>query len=440
MIRIPRFSPSFSLSELRAALGWLRAGQDEGAVGRFEQSFAEYIGAKHGVMVASARMAAHLILKGWGLQPGDEVLLPGLTYFSIPSIMIAMGVTPVFVDIDPDTYLMDPRDLERKITPRSKVVVPTHLYGFPCPMDPILKLAWATNLKVLEDCAQATGARYHGKRLGSFGDATYYTFGLTKNITTLRGGMITTDDDGLAAFLRQTLAPHTTLALEPLLKEVAIGSAMMVATDPRIYPWTLHQAITLSQKLTGQDLIHERFGEPEVLYTEIPGSFATSKPRGLQGVVGSTQLTRIDMLNGMRASHGRYLLEHLSHAPGIKVPKLVDGAEPIFMSFPLQVPNRAEVAQRLLDQGVDTSIGYMSSCGSLPIFAGKVRGNCPHADRVAREILHIPVHPNLNRDSLTWLAEAVRRAVKPTSSPRTAAESGADSAPATPAAAGIGAV
>lgn len=413
MIRIPRFSPSFSLHELRASLGWLSTGQDDGTVATFERAFADYIGARHGIMVASARMAAWLILKGWGLKPGDEVLLPGLTYFSIPSILIAFGVTPVFVDIDPDTYLMDPADLERKITDRSRAVVPTHLYGFPCPMDPILKIAWSHNLKVLEDCAQATGARYHGKRLGSFGDATYYTFGLTKNITTLRGGMITTDDDALASFLRETLASHTALPLEPLLKEVAIGTAMMVATDPRIYPWTLHQAIVLSQKLTGKDLIHERFGEPEVLYTEIPSSFAKSKARGLQGVVGTTQLSRIDVLNGMRASHGRYLLEHLSHAPGVKVPKMVEGAEPIFMSFPLQLPNRAEVTERLLALGIDTSIGYMSSCGSLPIFAGKVRGECPNADRVAREILHIPVHPNLNRESLGWLAEAVRRAVKP---------------------------
>lgn len=413
MTRIPRFSPSFSLHELRAALGSLRHPEDHAPVEAFEREFAAYIGVKHAVMVASARMAAHLILKGWNLQPGDEVLLPGLTYFSIPSIMLPMGVKPVFVDIDPDTYLMDPKDLEKKISPRSRVVVPTHLYGFPCPMDAILKIAWTHNLKVLEDCAQATGARYHGKRLGSFGDATYYTFGLTKNITSLKGGMITTDDDGLAAFLRGEVRDHVHSALKPLLKEVAIGTAMMVATDPRVYPVTLHPAIALAQKLTGKDPIHERFGEPEVLYSEIPSSFRVNKPRGIQGAVGRMQLTRIDTLNAMRAAHGRFLLEHLSHAPGIRVPKFATGAEPIFMSFPIQVRDREGVAKRLFEQGIDTSVGYMSNCAELGIFEGKVGGECPQAARVAREILHIPVHPNLTRAGLIHLAEAVRRAVQP---------------------------
>lgn len=413
MTKIPRFSPSFSRHELRAALGTLRQPEDVSLVTTFERAFAEYIGVKHAVTVGSARMGASFLLQGWGLQPGDEVMLPALTYFSIPSIMLAMGLKPVFVDIDRDTYLMDPKDLERKLSKRSRVIVPTHLYGFPCDLDPILKFAWSHGLKVLEDCAQATGARYHGKRLGSFGDATYYTFGLTKNITTLRGGMVTTDDEGLAAFLRNSLLDQTRLPLQPLLKEVVIGTAMMLATDPRVYPLTLHPAIELSQRLTGKDFIHDTFGEPEVLYTSMPAAFKSSGARGIQGAVGLTQLSRIDMLNGMRAAHGRTLLEHLSHVRGLRVPRIVEGGEPIFMSFPLQVANRREVAQKLLARGVDTSIGYMSDCSTLPIFAGKVAGVCPNAGKVAAEILHIPVHPNLDKPGLAHIAESVRRAIKP---------------------------
>ncbi len=407
--RVPRFSPSFSPLELGAALKALADGGDT-KVREFETAFARYIGVKHAIMMGSARMAAYLVLKGWGLQPGDEVLLPGFTYFSIPSIMIALGVKPVFVDIDRETYLMDPEDLERKITSRSRVVVPTHLYGFPCDMDRILKIAWASGLKVLEDCAQATGARYQGKRTGSFGDAAYYTFGLTKNITTLKGGMVTTDDDHLAHFLREQMSHREAVPLKPLLKEIGVGAAMMVATDPRVYPFTLHPVLRRAARWTGRDVLHGMFEEPAVLYEAEPPGFQRSAARPVQAAVGLVQLGRIDRLNGQRAAHGRFLVEHLSHARGLTVPRFVPGAEPIFMSFPVQVDDPPGVAARLLDWGVDTTRGYMSDCSTLEIFRGKVSGECPNAGHVSRHILHIPVHPNLRERDRRHIVEAVRRA------------------------------
>lgn len=412
MTRIPRFSPTFSGREALAALSALRTSDEHTQVTQFERAFAEYIGVRHALMVGSARMATYLIMKGWDLKPGDEVLVPGLTYFAIPSILITMGLVPVFVDIDPSTWLMDPNDLERKRTQRTRAILPTHLYGLCCDMDPILKFAWTHGLRVLEDCAQATGARYHGKRLGSFGDATYYTFGLTKNITTLRGGLITTDDDALAQAVRAELEQVSPSELPPLLKEVLVGTAMWVATDPRVYPVSLHPLMQALWRVTGRDVIHEAFGEPEVLFASIPKSFSTSGPRGIQAAVGLTQLQRIDQLNSQRAAHGRFLLEHLSHAKGLSVPRIIPGAEPIFMSFPIQVANREAVARSLFQQGVDTSVGYMSCCATLPIYQGRARGTCPQAEHVVRETLHIPVHPNLTRAGLTHVVEAVRRAVR----------------------------
>lgn len=412
MTRVPRFSPTFSGKEALAALSALRVSDEAAVVSQFERAFADYIGVKHALMAGSARMATYLIMKGWDFKPGDEILVPGLTYFAIPSILIAMGLVPVFVDIDPQTWLLDPQDLERKRTERTRAVLPTHLYGLCCDLDPILKFAWTHGLKVLEDCAQATGARYHGKRLGSFGDATYYTFGLTKNITTLRGGLITTDDDRLAETIRGELSQVTPATLSPLLKEVLVGTAMWVGTDPRVYPLTLRPLMKALWRTTGRDVIHEAFAEPEALFPGIPKSFASSGPRAIQASVGLTQLGRIDGLNSQRAAHGRFLLEHLSHARGLRVPRLVEGAEPIFMSFPIQVTGREVVAKRLFEQGVDTSIGYMSCCAALPMYEGRARGACPNAERVVAETLHIPVHPNLTRKDLTQVVEAVRRAVK----------------------------
>ncbi len=411
MVRIPRFSPSFSPIELRAALRASLHPDDNQDVSRFEASFAAYIGVRHAIMVGSARMGAYLVLKGWGLEPGDEVLLPALTYFSIPAVMNALGVKPVFVDVDRDTYLMDPKDLEEKYGPRCKAVIPTHLYGFPCALDPILKFAWEKGLKVLEDCAQATGARYHGKRVGSFGDAAYYTFGLTKNITTLKGGMITTDDDELAESIRREIAHDSPIGFREVVKEIATGAAMMVATHPIIYPLTLHPAIALSSKLTGKDVVHQAFEEDAVIYDAEPPWFHSCRPRGPQGAVGLVQLERIDELNGRRAAHGHFLMEHLRHVSSLRIPSFVDGAEPIYMSFPIQVDDPVDIGRALLRRGVDTSRGYMRDCSSSPLFSGRSRGVCPRAQEVERTILHIPVHPNLSRRALEHIVESLRRAL-----------------------------
>jgi len=278
-------------------------------------------------------------------------------------------------------------------------------------MDPILKPAWSAGIKVLEDCAQATGAGYHGKPLGSFGDATYYTFGLTKNITTLRGGMVTTNDDSLADYVRSEIRTQVPLPLKPIVKEILVGTAMMTVTDPRVYPFTLYPVVRLMNQVAGRDVLHEMFEEEAVLYDREPAWFKTSGARGAQAAVGLVQLKRIDRLNGMRAAHGQFLLEHLSHATGIRVPRLVEGAEPIFMSFPIQVENRDRVAKALMARGVDTTSGFMRDCSTLPLFEGKVEGACPVAKRVEEHILHIPVHPNLDRRALEHLVESVRRAV-----------------------------
>lgn len=410
---IPRFSPTFSPVELGAVVR-SALGRPPGTVADFEAAFTRYVGASHGVMVPSARVGLYLLLEAWGLEPGDEVLLPSLTYFAIPSVVLALGLTPVFVDVGRDTYVMDPQDLAAKIGPRSKVVIPTHLYGLPCDMDAIMRIARERGLKVVEDVAQATGARFGGRPLGSFGDAAYYTFGLTKNITTLKGAMVSTGDRELAERVRARVAAMSSVATRPLLKEAAVGTAMMLVTRPWIFPFSLYPLIR-AQGLAGRDVLEEAFGEPEVLYDEIPSWFFSSAPGDLQAAVGLKQLERIEGLNSLRASHGRWLLEHLAHATGFRLPKIVPRGEPIFMSFPIQVADPEAVKARLLQEGVDSARGYMRDTSTHALYRGRGRGEgtCPNASAIEREILHIPVHPNLSKGDLSHLAEAVRRATGP---------------------------
>ena len=407
--KIPRFSPSFSLAEAGIVARYLsRRGEDRPVVERFEQEFAHYIGVNHAVMVPSARYGFYLILKGWGLKEGDEVILPALTYFAIPALAKTAGIKPVFADIGLHSHVLDPASFEAAITPKTKAVVPTHLFGTPCDMDAIRSIAKKHNIKVIEDCAQSTGARYKGARVGSLGDAAYYTFGLTKNITTLSGAMITSNDDALIESLRATMLQATPASRKKAAQEAVTGTAMMFATHPLIYPWTLHPMIRLGNML-GKDPIHERFGESEKLYPELPSAYQESSPRAVQAAVGRKQLERIEQLNGARSANGRFLDESLGHIQGLGVPVYPEGAEPIYMSFVVHHPDREGLACELRKRGVDTTIGYMSNCADSALFPEEAR-SCPNAERAFDELLHIPVHPNLSLADRDHMVESVRQA------------------------------
>ena len=407
--KIPRFSPSFSTEEFFVALRYLsRSGEDAPVVQKFEEEFAGYIGTSHAIMVPSARYGFYLLLKSWDLEPEDRVILPALTYFAIPALALVAGLRPVFADTGATSHVLDPESFEKAITPKTRVVVPTHLFGTPCDMDAIREIARAHDIRVVEDCAQSTGARYKGERVGSLGDASYYTFGLTKNITTLSGAMITTDDSGVAARIRETTDGLEPGSLWSAAKEAVTGMAMAVATHPWIYPFSLHPMIRLGNAL-GKDPIHERFGEFPRRYDSLPEHYQQAGPRAVQAAVGRVQLKRIEALNGARAANGRFLDEHLQDIPGLVQPSYPQGSEPIYMSYVVHHNDREGLEIALRKRGVDTTVGYMSNCANLDIFPEFVT-SCPNAEAAMTNLLHIPVHPNLSASDRKHLVEATRGA------------------------------
>jgi dTDP-4-amino-4,6-dideoxygalactose transaminase len=408
--RIPRFSPSFSPGEAVLSLRYLlQDGPNDEVVHRFEQEFASYIGARHAVMVPSARYGFYLLLQSLGIGPGDEVIVPGLTYFAIPAMVPLTGARPVFADIGLSSHVLDPEAFRAAITPQTKAVVPTHLFGTPCDMDAINAIAREHGIKVIEDCAQSTGASYKSRRVGSLGDAAYYTFGLTKNITTLSGAMVTTDDEAVASSVRAAIDQSDYGDKSKLAKEVLTGLAMFVATHPKVYWATVHPAIVLGNRL-GEDPIHDRFGEAERTYDTVPQKYLDhGKALAVQAAVGMRQLSRIEQLNGSRVRNGRALDLSLAHVPGLTVPSYPEGSEPIYMSFVVHHRSRDQLMAALRDRGVDTTIGYMSSLGNHELFS-EYAASCPNAERAFHELLHIPVHPNLREKDVRHITEAVRAA------------------------------
>ncbi len=201
---IPMSAPDITEEDVQAVAEVVRSGRL--ALGpkteEFERLIAEYVGVKHAVAVSSGTAALHLIVKALGIGPGDEVLVPSFTFVASVNVILYEGATPVFVDIEPDTYNLDPEDLKRKITRRTKAVMVVDVFGHPAEWDEILKIAEEHNLKVIDDSCEALGAEYKGKKLGQFGDASAFAFYPNKQMTTGEGGVIGTDNPEIARICR----------------------------------------------------------------------------------------------------------------------------------------------------------------------------------------------------------------------------------------------
>ena len=202
--QVPFFRPDVGEEEIKAVgdairSGWLTVGPQTQA---FEQAFAAAIGARHALAVSSCTAALHLALDALALEPGDEVITSTLTFTATGASIVHAGARPVLVDCDPETLNLDPDDVRRKLTSRTRVLLPVHFAGHPAPMDALLEIARQHRLTVIEDAAHALPASYRGQRIGTIGDLTAFSFYATKNLTTGEGGMFTTADGTLAERLR----------------------------------------------------------------------------------------------------------------------------------------------------------------------------------------------------------------------------------------------
>lgn len=198
--------PFIGEEEIQAVLEVLQSGTLSlgPKLAQFKDDFAKYTGTKHAIAVNSGTSGLHLIVKALGIKAGDEVITTPFSFVASANCILFEGATPVFVDIDEVTYNIDPKKIEAAITPRTKAIIPVHVFGQPCDMDAIMAIAKKHNLKVIEDSCEAIGATYKGKKAGTFGDAAVFAFYPNKQITTGEGGMIVTDNDEIAAHAKSS--------------------------------------------------------------------------------------------------------------------------------------------------------------------------------------------------------------------------------------------
>lgn len=406
---IPSFKPSITYGELNAVLArtlFSRNDAAEGA-GGFLRAFGDYLPAKHVLPFPAARWALYAVLSSLGFKEGDEVLVPAFTYFAVPAAVVRAGLKPVFVDIEPGSLAIDTEQAEKHVTSRTRAIIPTHLNGFACDIEAVASLARQHGLRIIEDCAQSPGASFKGKKLGTFGDAAYFTFGITKSFTTVCGSVAVVNDDGIArnaAHISSSIMPRSA----PSLAAAILKAYCMKWATSFLFPAVL--ASEQVSRLAGIDVIDRLFREGEATLADIPrrGSLSAA-----QGALGISRLHALDRNNEARMRNGMLLYRMLRTVKDIRVPGLQNAAVNTFSGCPVFVERREEVRRSLLGAGIGTSAGYMRDCSSLETFRDP-GGRCPNAARAEATILHLPSYPELTEKDIVYMCETLEVAVRMT--------------------------
>jgi dTDP-4-amino-4,6-dideoxygalactose transaminase len=333
--------------------GWFIGGAE---VDDFEADYAQYCGAAHAVGLANGLDALHLALMAMEVGPGDQVIVPSNTYIATWLAVSQCGATPVPVEPDPRTFNIDPARIEAAITPRTKVILPVHLYGQPCDMDPILAIARKHGLRVLEDGAQAHGARYKGVRLGAHGDAVAWSFYPGKNLGAMGdGGAVTTNDSQIADRLR----------------------------------------------------VLRNYGSRVKYVNEVRGYNSRLDP--LQAAILRVKLAHLDVWNGRRGALAARYQRGMADC-GFVLPHVPEWAESAWHLYVVQHDRRAEVQAALGQAGVGTLIHYPIPPHRQQAYAdaGLAAGAFPLAERMAEQVLSLPMGPHLADDDAERVIAQVR--------------------------------
>lgn len=327
----------------------------------FEHQFAAYCDSSECVGVGNGLEALSLTLRAWGIGPGDEVIVPAHTFIATALAVTAVGAQPVLVDVEEDTGLLDVDLVEAAISGRTRAVIPVHLYGQPVDMDRLLGVAEKNGLRVLEDAAQAHGARYKGRRVGSLGHAAAFSFYPTKNLGALGdGGAVTVGDGQTAKAIRQ------------------LGN----------------------------------YGSYEKYTHQVMGFNSRLDP--IQAAVLNAKLPHLDRWNAHRRDLAHRYLNGLSGLPGIVMPALRAEAEPVWHVFAVRIRDgrRAEIQKALTARGIGTNLHYPRAVHQQPCYLGsetRLRaGLLPNAEKWAAEALSLPLHPHLGLEDIDCVVVALR--------------------------------
>lgn len=325
-------------------------------VSDFEKAAANYLGVKYAVGVANGTDALQIAMMALGIGQGDEVITTPFTFVATTETIVMIGAKPVYVDIDPVTNNIDVKKIKEKITPRTKAILPVHLYGNPAEMDEILSIAKEYNLFVIEDSAQGFGAEYKGKKVCSFGDVACISFFPSKNLGCYGdGGMVVTDNEEIHEKVRM-IANH--------------GSKVRY--------------------------VHERLG-------------MNSRLDALQAAILNVKIKYIDEWNNRRIQNAKLYSEKLKDLRQVTTPTYPEYSKHIFHQYTIKVEQRDELQKFLTSKSIPTAIHYPIPLHLQPAFRGFAEeGSLPNAEEASKKVLSLPMHPDLQIEEIDYITNSIK--------------------------------
>jgi dTDP-4-amino-4,6-dideoxygalactose transaminase len=360
-MQIPIAKPFIGEEEKQAVLAVLSGGQlSQGPkVAEFERAFADYHNAKHGVATSNGTTALMAAMMAHGIGAGDEVIIPSFSFFATASCVLSVGACPVFADIDPHTFNLSPQAAEAAITSKTKAIMPVHLYGQPADMPRFEEICRKHGLILLEDAAQAHGATINGRKVGTWGTASF-SFYPTKNMTTTEGGMVLTEDEALARHLRMIRAQGMNTQYH-------------------------HEVVGYNFRMTD-----------------------------MAAAIGLVQLGRLPEWTRKRQEHAAYYNARLE---SIHTPKLAPNVTHVYHQYTVRVPegvDRDTVVKTLNEKGVGVRVYYPAPIHKQPVFQnmnGYTKLHLPETEKATREVFSLPVYPALTRAELDYVVEQVNMVI-----------------------------
>lgn len=366
---IPLSKPHITPADIRGVVDVLKSGQLSMGprTAEFEKRFAARVGTKHAIAVNSGTSGLHLALRACSIGAGDEVITTPFSFVASANCILFEQAKPVFVDVDEDTFNLNPTLVKNAVTPKTKSILPVHIFGQSCAMDELLAIARAHNLKIIEDACEALDAAHHAKKVGTFGDAAVFAFYPNKQMTTGEGGMIVTDDDALA--------------------ELCL-SMRNQGRDVKNTQWLTHHRLGYNYRMTE-----------------------------MSAALGCTQLEKLDYLLKKRTGIVKKYLKKIKKIPGIILPKTAPGNTHTWFVFPVRVADsisRDKVIDGLRSRGV-ASKAYFSPCIHLQPFYqtfGFKEGDFPIAEKLSRTTFILPLHASLTEKDINTVVDALAAAVE----------------------------
>lgn len=352
----------------------------------FEEEFAKYIGVKHAISVGNGTDALVVALMACGIGEGDEVITTPFTFFSTAESISCVGAVPVFADVRKDTYNIDPSKFEEKITPKTKAIMPVHIFGQPAEMDEIKKIAEKHNLLVIEDAAQAAGSVYKGRKSGSLGDVGCFSFFPTKNLGCAGdGGMITTDNDDIAIIVK-ALRTH--------------GSG---ENGQRAY----NLLNNINEDIESSEGHDDTVYNPLKYYNYLIGF--NTRLDALQAGILSVKLPKLDRWIEKRNCNADIYYKELKNT-SLTMPKIINEAVSGFNMFVVQSENRDELVDKLKEKGISTGVYYPVPMHMQKVYKslGYKEGDMPNAEYLSHRTFAIPVYPELSREEQNYIIEVIQ--------------------------------